>query len=726
MYNALFVESVMICTCTNKFDNSLLNCVHVSQLEEFDVLEIPKRVKISYFLAPQFFHAVLKYLMAVNEDDLSETSNFNKEIEASKKSSLEKFLDIISIEFNKHSKVEDEYDDNPDNELHDSSDSSEKNESNVKGTHSKNMSATDSTIFQVEILNLFLTQIDIEILTAWKSDDYSSGEEKSFGHQSTRKKLMEEANKLIWGANKDSSYDDEVNKTLRNDATLYKKKVLHRNDYLMQKKVSSELYNLGITDVIDLINQLYLYMSVILCIGILGKRAAWGITQMNYLDNQSKLILKAWCKNEAKLKEFDLQVDEKEDLADVEIKGNIASTGSLNLQSSNLNYILGNAGWMNVSDSNDVELNCNAKILKKCEEFIARNELVESQNIRLLAANEELKIKIQSLYEAIENLTKESSNELQVKQLSQHTEEELSKADVSSQEVTQDQMRNKFRRENEQELMEMEEKYHGIIASLKGKLTESQNKNYDLKEDVKYLELKNVDIKQDKDLLIAKLSAEKQYFENLHYISCLEVGNEKKDKGGDGNKKAEKLEKDDKSSSGDAIMLLTKTLIKKQNEYQETVDGMKNEILLFSSKYEILKSFTKKIRERNLQYSLAVNEMLENDRKVWEWVMGLKLRIKKVEAQIGKMRDKVNEALTMAGVSPDMAREVEGLRRSINYGLNDMEGYLWSGKQRSRTSGGPEEIGRVGTAENGVAAGNEVGPEDIHVRCESEETRIVK
>ncbi|GAV29187.1 hypothetical protein PMKS-002669 [Pichia membranifaciens] len=725
MYNALSFKSVIICTCTNDFDSPGLKYSHLFQLGEFDVLEIPKRAKISYFLAPPFFHAVLKYLMAFNEDDLTETSSFNKEIEATKKSSLEKFLDIISIEFNKHSKFGDEYDDNPDNEQHDLGGVSEKSGSSSKGTNDKNKSATDSTIFQVDILNLFLTQIDVEILTAWKSDDFNSAEEKSFGHQSTRKKLMDEANKLIWGTNKDSSYDEEVNRTLRNDTTLYKKKVLHRNDYLMQKKVSSELYDLGITDILDLINQLYLYMSVILCIGILGKRAAWGITQLNYLDNRSKLILKAWCKNEAKMKEFDLQVDEKEDLADAENKGNIASTGSLNLQSSNLNYIMGNAGWMNVSDSNDAELNCNSKILKKCEEFIARNELVESQNIKLLAANEELKIKIQSLYDAIESLTRDSSNELQIKVMSQCNEEEANKADVSNKDVSENQMRNQYIEENEQEVIEMKEQYLSMIENLKIKLIESQNKNYDLKEEIKYLELKNVDIKQDKDLVIAKLDAEKLYFENLHYISCLDAGNEKKVEEEDSKRKGEKPKKVDKSSSSVAVLLLAKTLIKKQNEYQESVDEMKNEIVLFSSKYEILKSFTKKIRERNLQYSLAVNEMLENDRKVWEWVMGLKLRIKKVEAQIGKMRDKVNEVLTMTGVSPDVAREVESLRRSINYGLNDMKGYLWRGEQGSRTSG-VEEIGRVDTAENGVEAENDLSRGDIHVRCESEETRIVK
>lgn len=707
-------------------------------------MEIPKKAKLSYFLSPQFFYLVLKYLMAINENDMIETFplDFNKEIRATKKSSLERFLDIISIEFNKHSKVDENYDDDPDHEVYNFGSISKGSGTNSRKPEDRSKTETDSAIFQVEILNFFLSQIDIEILTAWKSDDPCMGD-KNYGHQSTRKKIIDEANKLFWGANKDVSQDEEMGKTLRNDPMVYKKKVFQRNDYLLQKKVSSELSDLGILDVIDLINQLYVYMSVILCIGILGKRAAWGITQMNYLDNNSKLALKGWCRNEAKLKEFDLQLDNNEDSANLDIKGNIASTASLNLQSSNLNYILGNAGWMNVSEGIESDIICNGKIFKKFEEFIAKHELIENQNMNLLAANEELKTKLQHLYEAIENLRKEANNEKNEGMKNENgkaTDEEIigSKKGISgSGEIEADNLTvtdeasvggNYTIDKNSKALTEMREQYEKMIYELKTKLLETENINSDLNQEIKFLEFKNDDLMQDKDLIIAKLDAEKAYLENLHYISCLEDVHE------DGKKGVNEKIKDrentgQESNSTITILLLAKALIEKQNAYQESVDDIKNELLLFSSKYEILKSFTKKIRERNLQYSLAVNEMLENDRRVWEWVMGLKYRVKKVEAQLGKMRDRMDEILIISKVSPGWAREVEILRQSIKVGLENIEGYLWSGKcgtSKKFIDQGRKEGERIVPAENDVIAENGFSREGTIVRPDSEETRIVK
>lgn len=324
------------------------------------MLNIPKETKLSYFLKPAFLNSILEYLLDVNER-VSKTGHqpltINEEINTLKKSSLESFLDIVSIEFNKHDRWKLFYNDDPDQEI-----DNEKEKKEIDNT----------MLFQVEILNKFLTQIDVEILLSWSNSVGACDDNENYDINAISKHLFKNAKSLIWNINTSENDNGETPGEVDGDfKTLKKREILKyekkpiRDEFNIEKKIPSEIYNLEMVDLLDLIDQLYLFMSVIFCIGVLGKREAWGKAQVCFSDEPYKSILKKWCNMEEYNKYLDLDGDNKEDAK---------STISLNLHSA----FSGNAGWMNVSGT--INSSTDPKLLRELESL--RNQVKEVEHLR--------------------------------------------------------------------------------------------------------------------------------------------------------------------------------------------------------------------------------------------------------------------------------------------------------------------------------------------------------
>ena len=349
-----------------------------------------------------------------------------KEIGDIRKSALEKFLDIVSIEFNKHDLKNIEMDNIP---LENVKSLATEGEIKTVNTGNETVSAVppdDNSPFQVSVLNLFIQIIDIEILSVWTNEQTVQPEVEAVDIQTISRNMFRGARSLFLNASKvtngkiDDKYrnldpnhsddvsDDDVNATISRDIMVYSKRSIIRDEFMVPRKVPNEFYNLNLIDLTDIIDQLYIFMSVIFSVGIMGKRPSWGRSHIAYLDKQSKFALKQWCKLEAS---FDYQE------ADFEPTGEELKSGSsFELESSNKYLMVNSEGWMNLSNTHSImnlmtsskdeiynKLNLEIDILRK------ENEATINANSKTETVNEELTVKVESLYSMVEMLTKELS-----------------------------------------------------------------------------------------------------------------------------------------------------------------------------------------------------------------------------------------------------------------------------------------------------------------------------
>jgi hypothetical protein len=374
----------------------------------------------------------LKYLLDVDTQVSSSVSthakkdDLLKEIGDIRKSALEKFLDIVSIEFNKHDLRNIEMDNIPLQNVKPLA-----TEGGIKTVKTGNETASavlpdDNSPFQVSVLNIFIQIIDIEILSVWTNEQAVQPEVEAVDIQTISQNMFKGARSLFLNASKvtsekiddkfkslepnhsDDVSDDDVNATLSRDIMVYSKKSIVRDEFTVPRKVPNEFYNLNLIDLTDIIDQLYIFMSVIFSVGIMGKRPSWGRSHIAYLDKQSKFALKKWCKLEAS---FDYQE------ADFEPTGEELKSGSsLELESSNKYLMVNSEGWMNLSNTHSImnlmtsskdeiynKLNLEIDILRK------ENEAITNANSKTETVNEELTVKVESLYSMVEMLTKELS-----------------------------------------------------------------------------------------------------------------------------------------------------------------------------------------------------------------------------------------------------------------------------------------------------------------------------
>lgn len=358
-------------------------------MQTFELMNIPKCCKLSYFLKPEFFDDYLNYLVGIsgsvfNSSSRSSNKTVNDQITNMRKPYLEIFLDLVSIEFNKHDIAKSLHDDNPDQEP-------------VVGL----LSATeiDTPIIGVELFNNFLTFLDIEIILSWykgNSDDHDHFDFQllNINKQATAIGLLNRKENKFPKA--DTSRHDEmyeieeqnctdIDKDLR---TSEKKRI--QGDVTIDRKIPSEIYELELHDLIDLVDQLYIFMSVLFCACILGKRGAWGITQLHYLQEESKKAIKKWGIIEAKYQFLDLSIE-----TDLE---ELRTFVSLNLDSP----IMGTSGWLNVS-SNVSEL----KYRKELEDVKLKNQELNLLNLKVSHDFEQNESKMRGLYEHITKLSRE-------------------------------------------------------------------------------------------------------------------------------------------------------------------------------------------------------------------------------------------------------------------------------------------------------------------------------
>lgn len=679
-------------------------------MKEFEVFEVPKNCKISYFFTSSFLGTVLQCFLGIGESskigdhesnvenftDLSsifsnknKPVNFIKEIQNTKKSTVEKFLNIVSLEFNKNLTKEDR-----------------RSKEQVENGEEVEM----VKIPEIEVLNNFLSLIDIEILTAWKSEEYNG---VGMEFEKTGKKILDGAQNLFWGNhannNNNSNFADEDDITLKYDTVRTRNmRILQSNTCLINKKVSSKLSELQVEDVVDLLNQLYIFLSILLCIGIIGKRSSWCITQINFLDENSKNEIKKWCLKEKYMDVFGVKID---------LKGNIEiSTGSsLNIGSSNLNSVLGNAaGWMNVSGSTDDE-----KLIKLEKKF----EEVENANEELVSKNEELKIKIEGLYDAVNNLTVEKERERvekeafvedfkvekskmertfavekelleqRIKELEVNVEESILNdylsdsvsGGVQNNEKNVDVMQTddatkkyddngEFEQRLAIEIKQIREEIcneytdkmlvhvmelQNTCDDLSNQVKQFERENKDLVVEKQCLELQLEDAKRDKELIISRLESEKLHYKEI--IEYLKKENENKgkkdekdektkeegsvkcekilhDESNDSNKKSGFVQENGISAKGVAGII--KVIIKRQREYERVMNDFKNDIIYISSKYKLLKHFTFEMKKKNEYYENLIETMVEKDKKIWSFIVRFKILVNEIFEQIEKIKNR--------------------------------------------------------------------------------------
>lgn len=508
-------------------------------MKEFDILEIPKHIKIEYFLTSNFHNVILKYLLAINEEEICD--NF-KPGRGFKQSSIEKFLLYVSVEFEKY------YETNNSKDI-----------GNLEFAETPQIEEEP-----IQVLNNFLTKIDIDILSAWKG----------------KKDKIDE-----FDNNKYKNKDERLN--LFNDSKkskMYHKKHSEQDLYIRNNKISSEIFELTISDLVDLIDQLYLYFSVILCIGFFGKRSSWGITQMNYLNKEDKQILKLWFQKEIKFKGFNL--DDNISCTNLNNSTEIEDY-SVKLEGCNIKSIMKNLGWMNVRDNYNLEnIEKNNKLIKKCEEYIIRNEIIENQNIQLIVENEELKQRIKKVNKIIE---------------------------------IYDELREKFIVNKKGDIIEINNsikfKSNGIkyYIDIQEELLNKTFQNICLKEDIEeyqkqiewddkeFLILNDriKEIIEDKNLTIEKLTIEVLYYKNKNYINnnrdIWEV------------KKGDFLENEDNID----IVQMNEKLIEEGNKYQLYMKQVLKVLNKYKENFEIMNNLFSRIIISNENEDL--NKSKNND-----------------------------------------------------------------------------------------------------------------
>ncbi|TID28480.1 hypothetical protein CANINC_002475 [Pichia inconspicua] len=333
----------------------------INWLKEFEVLGVSKQGKISYFFSPLFLNHVLAVLLDVNDkvDSPRGAQTLNKQISTLKKLPIEHFLDIVSTEFN------------PINELRESNlNGSEDGKSDLKGSN-------------LEILNKFLESVDIELLCAWTDNTA----EDTYDVHTLGSSVYKNAKNIF----KSMSFLDskEENSKTAKDLLMYDKKM--PRDLMSDVKAIYEMHNMRLDELLSFIDQLYIYMSVLFCIGIFSKRGALGLVQTNYLSDESKSYLKLWCKD----------VDYHYiDLGEIEDFEEAKSAMSMNLESA-----LGkSAGWLNVMGET---VSAERIVFKELEDVKVKCKQLSTVNLKLLNDREELGVKNESLLSIVDKLGKE-------------------------------------------------------------------------------------------------------------------------------------------------------------------------------------------------------------------------------------------------------------------------------------------------------------------------------
>lgn len=514
-------------------------------MKEFDVLEISKHTKIAYFLTSDFHDSILKYLLAVNEEESCNKfiNNFKQRTNL-RQSSIEKFLLDVSIEFENYYEIN-------------------------KTRNINNFESAET--FQIEeepiqILNNFLSKIDIDILSSWgcKKDKIDEFDDCKFKNKDEKAKLLDNGRNI----------------------NIYYKKHVEQDLYLSKNKISSEIFELTILDLVDLIDQIYLYFSVILCIGFFGKRSSWGITQMNYLNKEDKEVIKLWFEKEIKLKGFKL--DDR--ISSISFKDNNENDNySINLDSCNIKSAMGNLGWMNITDNNNFEnIEINNKLIKKCEEYIIRNEIIENQNIQLIVENEELRQQIEKVNKIVE-----SYNELR-KRFIYNKKGDIIEVNNSI----------NFKSSGIKNYIDIQEEL--LKKTFQNFCLKEYNEEYQkqIEWNTREIQILNDRIKEiieDKNLIIEKLSIEILYYKNINYINNnRDIWEVKKEE----LLREEKIDivkiNENLIEEGNKYQLFMKQCLKLLNKYKENFEIMNNLFskIIFSDEDENGDKYKNKDKEK--------------------------------------------------------------------------------------------------------------------------------
>lgn len=325
---------------------------------------IPKQGKISYFFNPTFLNHVLDVLLDV-EDRVHlprGVQTINKQINTLKKAPVEHFLDIVSAEFNQVD---------------------ETGKTALEGSGDSNLDRKD---FNLEIINKFLQLVDIELLCFWT--DTNVNEDEIYETQTIGNNVYKNARKLFKNVGLLDTKEENATSS-KKDLMVYDKKP--PRDIIFDGKSVQTIQNMSLDELLALVDQLFIYMSVLFCVGIFSKRGAWGLVQTNYLSDESKSYLKMWCRD----------VDYHYiDLGEIEDFEEAKSAVSLNLESA----LARSAGWLNVGGETE---SAERIVYKDLEDIKSKCKQLSAVNIKLLNEREELGVKNESLLTIINRLGEE-------------------------------------------------------------------------------------------------------------------------------------------------------------------------------------------------------------------------------------------------------------------------------------------------------------------------------
>lgn len=325
---------------------------------------IPKQGKISHFFNPTFLNHVLDVLLDV-EDRVHlprGVQTINKQINTLKKVPVEHFLDIVSAEFNQVD---------------------ETGKTALEGSGDSNLDRKD---FNLEIINNFLQLVDIELLCFWT--DTNVNEDEIYETQTIGNNVYKNARKLFKNVGLLDTKEENATSS-KKDLMVYDKKP--PRDIIFDGKSVQTIQNMSLDELLALVDQLFIYMSVLFCVGIFSKRGAWGLVQTNYLSDESKSYLKMWCRD----------VDYHYiDLGEIEDFEEAKSAVSLNLESA----LARSAGWLNVGGETE---SAERIVYKDLEDIKSKCKQLSAVNIKLLNEREELGVKNESLLTIINRLGEE-------------------------------------------------------------------------------------------------------------------------------------------------------------------------------------------------------------------------------------------------------------------------------------------------------------------------------
>lgn len=648
-------------------------------------MEIPKQAKISFFFKPHFLNFVLLYFLGLKNDItiIDETNNFPHLLKSLKLSPLQKFLDIISLEFNKHDSMKTDRED-PDvindatltnlsiqNENQNHCQNHCQNESvvddgseNVNDNDAKSVIKTlivpndsspsegDSYIYQSNIINKFLEKIDIEVLNCWACD--VSEVDISDARRIHNNEIFSFNNET----NNHKSFIDKFNKQCGN--MLFKKPIGNYVDKLSRGKnelIFQNLNDLEFNDFNLIINQLYLYMSIILCVGVLCNRGAWGIIQLRYLKkNEDKKILAKW----DRLENNDLNILQLSSY----YEGNMVA-----LDSGVLNDVMGDGGWMNVSS----ELNnytstfedFKTKLLNLEKDKISLND----ENLILNNKNEELLTRNQELVRIINECNGENNK--------------------IDNEINIEKVRNEIKNLYENQINDINNKYQEIIGKydeIKDRYNNNLNDYKNLKKyhNIEIQEMKNeIEIERSKNEVERAKIMMKPCEKCEEMLNIIDEDKEQSDmqenQGGEEEEVGIKHIKQ-RQENINLIKEMILKVIKEQGEIKREYIAKNKELVDTKEKYIRLKEFSKKLRKNNLKLIEKIEENNEVDKHIWEWVIKLRGRIRRVDEQMRNIcieMDSIIEGREDESLPKDKLIELVKYMQCV---IVKMEGYMWGGR----------------------------------------------